>query len=508
MNYQSPILLDSEINELEIYINKFIAEEISAVELKHHLAPAGIYEQKNKMFMVRIRCAAGIISPSQLKSVALISQKFAGNEFHITTRQQLQLHDVPPENIAIVLKELKKVNLALRGGGGNTLRNVIASPDSGISESEVFDVAPYAVAISNKLVTEADSFKLPRKFKIAFANSENDNVYARCTDLGFIASEKDGQKGFKVFAAGGMGRKAQSGNILHDFIPEEEVYFVVEAIKKLFDKYGNRENRNQARIRFLWNSLGKGKFIELYNEELENVKNSNPEKLVLSDIENKANNNIPLDEKILTSEKFSLWKKRYARPQKQTGLFSVDIPFIFGNIKNDDAVTLADLISKISDNSIRFTLNQNIMLRNIPENFLGNIYEIIIKFSPLSEKSRFLGNCIACTGAAVCKIGIAQPRKLLKALSDKLDEINLSLDELPDMKIYLSGCPNSCGQHHIADLGFAGRIKRINDERKFYYTVFKNAEVKNDILCLAKEIDEIPEENVVNYIIEYLKKHI
>jgi sulfite reductase (ferredoxin) len=508
MNYQSPILLDSEINELESYINKFIAEEISAVELKHHLAPSGIYEQRNKMFMVRIRCAAGIISPAQLKSVALISQKLAGNEFHITTRQQLQLHDVPPENIATVLKELKKIDLAFRGGGGNTLRNVMASPDSGISENEVFDVAPYAAAISNKLVTEEDSFKLPRKHKIAFANSNDDNVYARCTDLGFIAKKQNGQKGFKVFAAGGMGRKAQSGNLLHDFIPKEEIYLIAEAIKKVFDKYGNRENRNQARIRFLWNSLGKEKFIELYNEELENIKNTNPEKLVLHQIENKSLEDISLDEKVLTSEKFILWKKRYARPQKQAGLFSVDIPFIFGNIKNEDAVILADLISNFGENTIRFTLNQNIMLRNIPEKFLTNVYEIVIKISALAEKPRLLGNCIACTGAAVCKIGIAQPRKLLEALSDKLDKTSLSLDELPDIKIYLSGCPNSCGQHHIADLGFAGKIKKVNDERKFYYTVFENAEIKNDILCLAKETEEIPEENVVNYITEHLKKHI
>ena len=505
MNYQTPILLDSEINDLEESINKFIANEISAIELKHHTAPFGIYEQKNQKFMVRIRCTAGIISPLQFKTVALISQEFAGKEFHITTRQQLQIHDVPPENIITILKKLKEINLAFRGGGGNTLRNVIASPNSGISVDEVFDVSPHALAISNKLIIEENSFKLPRKFKIAFANSNDDNVFARCTDLGFIAIKKDGQKGFKVYVAGGMGRKPQPGNILHNFIPEKEIYFIAEAIIMLFYKYGNRENRNQARIRFLWNSLGKEKFIELYNEELANVKNTNSEKLILSEIRNCSNENISLNEKNPSSENFELWKKRYVHTQKNPGLFSVDIPFLFGNIKNDDAVALADLISCFGDNTIRFTLNQNIMLRNIPGKFLGNIYVIVKKISRLALMPRLIGNFIACTGAAICKIGIAQPRDLLEILTSRLEKLNLPLDEFPDMKIYLSGCPNSCGQHHVADLGFAGKIKRVNNEKKFYYTVFENAEVINDLLYLAKETNEIHEEKVVDYIIGRLK---
>ncbi|MCK5853390.1 nitrite/sulfite reductase [bacterium] len=505
MNYKTPILLDSEIIDLEEHINKFIANEISAVELKHHTAPFGIYEQKNQKFMVRIRCTAGIISPSQLKTVALISEKFAGKEFHITTRQQLQIHDVPPENIITILKKLKNVNLAFRGGGGNTLRNVIASPDSGISANEVFDVAPHAVAVSNKLIIEENSFKLPRKLKIAFSNSDDDDVYARCTDLGFIAAIKDGRKGFKVYVAGGFGRNPQSGNLLHDFILEEKIHFVAEAVKTLFDKYGNREKRSQARLRFLWISLGKEKFIELYNEELANVKNTNPKTFTFSEIENRSKEKYSLDKKILSSEKFGLWKKRYVHTQKQPGLFSVDIPLLFGNIKNENAVAIADLISNFSENTIRFTLNQNIMLRNIPEMFLGNIYELISKITPLADKPRLVGNCIACTGSAICKIGIARPRELLKALDKKLEQSDLPLDNIPDLKIHLSGCPNSCAQHHVADLGFAGKIKSENGERKFWFSVFENAEVKNDLLHLAKETTEIPEEKVVDYIIGKLE---
>ena len=499
MFYKIPLSLETEINDFDFHVKKFVDGKITSKELKHESAPFGVYEQRNTKFMIRIRCAAGMISPAQLKTAALLSQQFGGKEIHITTRQELQIHDVEPENIIPAIKELRKVGLASRGGGGNALRNILASWDSGISANEVFDVTPHAVALTNKLISEENSWKLPRKFKIAFANSDNDNVNARCTDVGFIAQKKNGRKGFKVYVAGGMGRKSQSGNILHNFILENEFYFVAEAIKLLFYKYGNRENRNQARLRFLWNSLGKEKFVELYNEEIEKIKNFKfPEFDIIVNEENKYN---PIEPVNSFSEEFDVWKKRYVREQKQPGLFLVNVPFLFGNLKNKCVIDLAELLADFGDNVARFTIQQNIMLRNIPEKFLGNVYELIRKITPLAAKPTFIGNCIACTGSAICKIGIARPRELLKALNEKLEKSNLPLDKLPDIKVNLSGCPNSCAQHHLADLGFAGKIKSENGERKFWFSVFENAEVKNDILCMAKETDEIPEDKVVDYII-------
>ena len=404
MFYKIPLSFESEINDFEYHVNKYINGEITSKDLKHDSAPFGVYEQKNQKFMIRIRCAAGMISPMQLKTVGLLSTKIGVKEVHITTRQELQIHDVEPENIIFAIKELQKIGLASRGSGGNTVRNILASWDSGISTNEVFDVTHHAVALTNKLISEENSWKLPRKFKIAFANSDNDNINARCTDVGFIAVNNGGKKGFKVYVAGGMGRKSQSGYILHDFVPEDEFYFVAEAIKLLFYKYGNRENRNQARLRFLWNSLGKEKFIELYNEEKGKIKNT---KLPEFDIiVNEAKNNNPIEPVKSFSDKFDLWKKRYVSEQKQPGLFSVNVPFLFGNVKNEDVIALSELMSNFGDNVIRFTIQQNMTLRNIPELFLGNIYELVCRIAPLAAKPKLIGNCIACTGSAICKIGI------------------------------------------------------------------------------------------------------
>jgi len=505
MFYKIPKSLNSEIIEFEKEVNSYISGNINSAELKHSSAPFGVYQQKNSKFMIRIRCAAGMISPLQFKTIGLISQKFGGDEIHITTRQELQIHDVSPSEIIPAIKELQKVGLASRGGGGNTVRNVMASWNSGVSKKEVFDVTSHAVALTNFLISKPDSWKLPRKFKVTFANSNDDNANARVQDLGFVAKIKNGEKGFKVYVAGGMGRNPSPGKILHEFIPETQIFIVAEAVKSIFFKYGNREKRNLARLRFLWEAFGKDKFLNLYNQEVEKLKLNSLSSFddfdIIENVENKNNSLIPVQ---TFSEEFELWKKRYVSEQKQEGLFLVETPFLFGNIKNKDVIAIAELLDNFGDNVIRFTMQQNLTIRNVPEKFLGNIFDLVSKIAPLSNSPRLIGNCIACTGSAICKIGICQPRELLKLLKQKLERSDLPLDKLPDLKINFSGCPNSCGQHHVADLGFVGKIKKVNDERKFYYSVVENAKINDDIFSFAKQIDEIPEEKVVDYILKVI----
>lgn len=180
--------------------------------------------------MVRVRCAAGAITPEQLRRVAQISEQHAADTLHITTRQELQLHSVQLEDVVLIMRQLLEVGLSTRGGGGNTVRNITASFDSGVAADEVFDVSPHAFALTTRLVSEPDSWLLPRKYKIAFSNSPADNARAAFNDLGFIAKVQDGVKGFEVYIAGGMGTKPQVGHRLHEFVPDTEVCLIAEAI--------------------------------------------------------------------------------------------------------------------------------------------------------------------------------------------------------------------------------------------------------------------------------------
>ena len=257
MFYKIAANLPAELDELDSYVASCRQGEIDAATLKVRRVPFGCYEQRQDgSYMVRIRTTGGALTPLQLRAIAEISARYGSDAIHITTRQEFQIHDVALENVLPVMRELLLAGLAARGGGGNTVRNILVSPDAGVGIDEVFDPSPYAFALTSRLNAEPDSWLLPRKFKIAFSNSPADSSYAEFNDLGFVAQIQKEQEGFRVYVAGGLGAKPAVGHLLHEFIPASEVYLVTRAVKRLFDKHGNRKNRHSARLRFLWNTLG------------------------------------------------------------------------------------------------------------------------------------------------------------------------------------------------------------------------------------------------------------
>ena len=265
MSYEIPASLPGELDELESLIGKYRSGALDAASLKARRVPFGCYEQrKDGTYMVRVRTTGGALTPAQLRSLAVVCDKYGSDMIHITTRQEFQVHEVAIENVIAVMRDLLSAGLASRGGGGNTVRNIMISPDAGVSPEEVFDPSPYAFALTSRLLSEADSWVLPRKFKITFSNSGKDTAYAQFNDLGFVAKIEDGVKGFKVYVAGGMGSKPEVAHLLHEFIPWSDTYVVAEAAKRLFDKHGNRKNKNAARLRYLWNQLGEARFRDLY----------------------------------------------------------------------------------------------------------------------------------------------------------------------------------------------------------------------------------------------------
>jgi sulfite reductase (ferredoxin) len=489
--YQLPSTLSAEITELETLIGRFQAGDLDAASLKARRVPFGCYEQrKDGTYMVRIRATGGAITPSQLRAIAQTSTQYGAPFVHITTRQEFQIHDVDLKNVIPVMRALLPAGLSSRGGGGNTVRNIVVSPGAGISDDEIFDPSPYAFALTSRLIAEPDSWNLPRKLKIAFSNSPADSAFAQFTDLGFIASIRKGQKGFKVYVAGGFGAKPAVGRLLHEFLPAENAYIAAEAVKRLFDQYGNRKNRNAARIRFLWEQLGDERFRALYQAEFDAIAalpDSRLEPVLLAE---------PLsvpDLKPLNIQDvdFEQWKRRYVRPQRQKGLFSVTVPASLGNIANIDLEELANFLEEFGDHSVRAAFGQNLRLRNIHGAFLGNVYVAIRSISNLSDAPLLLSNSVACTGADTCKLGICLPKGALSALEKKLRGSVIDLDALEDFRINLSGCPNSCGQHVIADLGFYGQAKRNGQRMYPSYAVVAGAVHADGLARLAQPIDSI-----------------
>lgn len=503
--YDIPATLPGEIDELESLIEKHRKGELDATSLKARRVPFGCYEQrKDGTYMVRIRTTGGALTPAQLQAIASLSQQFGGEAIHITTRQEFQIHDVALENVVTVMRALLSAGLATRGGGGNTVRNIMISPDSGVAKDEIFDPSPYAFALTTRLIAEADSWVLPRKFKITFSNSAKDTAYAQFNDLGFIAELRDGVKGFKVYVAGGMGSKPEVAHLLHEFVPTSDVYIVAEAAKRLFNKHGNRKNKHAARLRFLWNQLGETRFRELYEQERQDVKRQNPPAFKPTDFaEQVATPSIlPVQD---DRPEFQTWKGRYCYEQRQPGLYSILIPAFLGNLKNSDSIALAQFLAPFGNYVLRATFGQNLRLRNIPEAYLGNVFAIAKDIDELASAPVLLANSIACTGADTCKLGICLPKGALRAIARKLTKSGFDLDQLADFKINFSGCPNTCGQHMIADLGFYGKVGRKEQQMFPAYGVVAGAIIADGEARLAHNLDRVSARDLPAFVVDVLK---
>ncbi len=504
--YKIPDSLNTEISAFAKHVHDFRNGEIEVVKFKAIRVPMGIYEQRvNGTFMVRVRCAAGMITPRQLKEVALLAQKEGTEPIHITTRQELQLHNVKLEQAPEILEQLYRLGLSSRGGGGNTVRNIMASEDAGIAKDEIFDVTPYALALTNTLIAESNSWSLPRKYKIAFAGNDSDNANATFNDLGLIATTRSGEKGFKVYIGGGLGSKPTAGFKLSDFVPATDLLYVGEALKVLFSEHGNRRNRHKARIRYIFYKLGEERVFGLFYEIFNRLKAEDNYELVLPEVLESAREGLVID---FNPENglFGKWLKRYVKEQKQSGLYSVEVPFNQGMVKTETFIRLAEFLAPLGEDVIRFTMRQNILLRNIPGQLLESLYQELKDLGLEVDLPRILNSLVACAGADTCRLGICLSRGASSAIKKSLSGISeAQLDELSDINVNLSGCPNSCGQHSIAQLGFYGKASR-NDRLYPAYYVVAGGQTGDSKARLASKYGEINSRDLPQFTTQLLEK--
>jgi sulfite reductase (ferredoxin) len=249
-------------------VERHLRGETNPVAFRAYRVPMGVYEHRESgHYMTRVRLGAGLVLPHQLERIAELSRKHGNGVLHATTRQDLQIHDVSIEGTVPVQEGLAAMGLSARGGGGNTVRNVSACPRASVCPHARFDVAPHAIALAEYLLTHPKSFTLPRKYKLAFSGCAEDCGYASVNDLGFFAHERDGKQGFSVYAAGGLGTQPSVGILLEPFVELADIFAVAEAILNLFDRLGDRSNKNRARLRYVLRRLGPESFLAEYAKE-------------------------------------------------------------------------------------------------------------------------------------------------------------------------------------------------------------------------------------------------
>lgn len=487
--YQLPSSLSQDIERFKTLADGYRSQSVSPVEFKAFRVPMGVYEQrKNEVYMARIRATGGVIDPQQLLAVIDIALANGSDLLHVTTRAEVQILNLQLERMENVLRALQEAGLATKGGGGNTVRNILVSEWSGIGQEETFDTTPYAMALTDMVVPEGDSYLMPRKMKIAFSSDENYVDYAGINDIGLVAQVRDGKRGFRVYIGGGAGSKPATGWLWREFLPAEDLYTLVKALKTFFCEHGNRKDKYKARIRFIFYKLGQDetfRLIDRYFDEQKAADKHLADRTAEFADEATVRPTVSYSPVTLTADEetaFAQWQRRYVTPQRQSGYASVVIPLVWGNISLADGASLQklreviQLAARFGRHTVRFTPKQNIRLRNIPVAALPEVYRLVTAFSGESQRPLVLNNIVSCTGADTCRLGICLSKGLADAIRTALDRSALELDALADARINISGCPNLCGQPLWADLGFVGKVLHSSDHAYPAYQVFTGAD--------------------------------
>ncbi|MGD9874351.1 MAG: sulfurtransferase TusA family protein [Kiritimatiellia bacterium] len=451
-----------DIAQHSLDVTRFLDGELSASILKSRRVPRGIYEQRQDgSFMVRVRLPGGLMAVNQIKKTADLAEHYGSGMLHVTTRQDIQIHNVKIEQTPAIIKELFLAGLTSRGGGGNTVRNVTSCPYAGICPAERFDVTPCVVAVTDYLIRLPGSYNLPRKYKIAFSGCSADCALAQISDLGFIAHVRNGQPGFSVYAGGGMGAESRIGDRMDEWIPAADTIRIAEAVRRLFDLVGDRRNRRQARLRFAVKKMGADAFRDMLRETVKKVTDEN-----IPALEPLPH---PVESPVDAPGGYRSLLTQVAGAgvlyQRQKGYAAVPVRLPFGNISSKSLGALADVAERFSEEKmLRATQDQNLLLRFVRQSEIGKLCDEVSRIlGPNSVLSSAGVSITACTGAAICRLGLCLSQPAAKACADALTAADLEPSTLLAVDIRINGCPNACGQHPVGTIGLFGATQRSEE---------------------------------------------
>jgi sulfite reductase (ferredoxin) len=459
-------LVEKEIIELERKIKSFREGKIHDEKFRSLRLARGIYGQRQPgVQMIRIKLPFGKVSFKQILKIADISDEYASKNLHFTTRQDIQIHFVSLDRTPELWAKLAEDDITLREACGNTVRNITASPIAGIDPKELFDVSPYAFAMFSYLLRNPVNQDMGRKIKLAFSSNDDDTAFSYIHDLGFIPKIKieNGEevRGFKVLLGGGLGSQPSIGHIVYEFLHEDAIIPYTEAVLRVFDRYGERTNRNKARLKFLINKIGLDEFLRLVEEETiaTKVKTFKIDRYSVPP----AKVAEPIQEVVIVEDQaaYQQWLDTNVFEQKQKGYFGAYIKVSTGDMPTKQARALLAGLEGLVGDEIRITINQGLMFKDIPAANLPAVYNVFKSLDLIALGYDSVSDVTTCPGTDTCNLGISNSTELSRILE------NLIYDEYPnliynkDIKIKISGCMNSCGQHGLAHIGFHGSSVKV-----------------------------------------------
>jgi sulfite reductase (ferredoxin) len=455
--------------------------------------------------MMRIKLPYGKLSAEQLDVLCDLAEEYSDNILHVTTRQDIQLHFVHIEDTPDLMRRLAAVGITTREACGNSVRNVTACPYAGVCNDESFDVTPYAHATTFFLLGHDDTQNFGRKFKIAFSGcADHPCGLTNFHDLGVIARKRvvDGKevRGFDVVVGGGLGAVPYPAQLIAEFLPEGELLPLAQAVCRVFGRLGEKDNRSRARIKFLVKKLGLEEFKRLVNEEREKLRPDPRWTAFLADLHH-------TDEKPLREpgalppgprpDGFDAWYRTNVKPQAQKGYVTAQITLPLGDFTPEQGRAVANIMRKYTGDSLRTTVSQNLMFRWISEADLPALYGELRAVGLAEAGADTISDITSCPGTDTCKLGISSSRGLASELRKRLNVVGNELAEkAPDLSVKCSGCFNSCGQHHIADLGFLGVSRNVGGRRVPHFQLVVGGERRQNAASFGLAIGAIPSKNV------------
>jgi len=492
-----PAHIREEIEVFEEEVRKMLAGDLSVDIFKPFRLQHGIYGQRQPgVNMVRVKIPFGGLTANQLRRMAEMAETYATGVGHVTTRQDIQMHFVPLKDVGTIMRGLAEVGLTTREACANTVRNVTACHLAGICQGEVFDVTPYAKTVALHLLRNPLNQSLPRKFKIAFSGCRHDCALTPIHDIGLLAAKReDGMIGFRMVVGGGLGSAPRIAQVLRQFVPMNELIPTIEAVIKVFDTLGNRKNRNKARMKFIIEKLGFKEFARRWEEAYASMGYARPDHasinllthqddpvplIMPASVKSNGGGNAGNGQTAIKQETpFQMWTRTNVVPQKQAGYAAVVIKLQMGDVTSQQMLAVADMAERYSNGNLRTTINQNLIVRWVPETAVRALYDDLAAVALADPGAELVEDIIACPGTDTCGLGITSSKGMARAMAEVFPPGRVPAD-LKDVSVKISGCHNSCAQHHIATIGLHGVGKRMGEHVAPYYELHLGGRVDGE----------------------------
>ncbi|MCC6301418.1 MAG: nitrite/sulfite reductase [Gammaproteobacteria bacterium] len=469
--------------------------------------------------MQRIKIPFGGLNPDQMDVLADVAEEYSDAICHITTRQDVQLHYIHIDDAPDLMRRLASVNITTREACGNSVRNVTACALAGVCRCEAFDTTPYAKAMAYHLLGHPDTQDMGRKFKVAFSGCKTTSCgLTNIHDLGFIAKtwEENSatRRGFEVVVGGGLGAVPYDAKLFEETLPEEEILPLAQATCRVFARLGEKRNRGRARMKFLIEKIGLDEFRRLVLEERKGLRPDPRWTDYLHDVERyhetPARAAARLDLARLDPE-FEAWRATNVYEQRQAGYVAATVTLPLGDITSAQMRRLADVAREYVGDNVRATVEQNLLLRWVSEADLPALYAELKRLDLALPGAGKIEDVVTCPGTDTCKLGIAASRGLGAVLHESYVHRQKSGGIDPavrDLHIKMSGCFNSCGQHHLADIGFYGVSRKIGGATVPHFRVLMGGEWENNGATYGLTIGAVPSKRIPEFIDHVTQKYL